>query len=134
MADRVRTVQIDFSLCNPRKERVYLSLGSKAYEITGKEGNVCILKYGGNVENQSLAESLTTVCRVPLSEGIHDFVATDLEIQFAPIIKYCKPPEIKPKDYRPMEKTISIVAIAVAIFLVIVVRWFERRKKQHTAE
>ncbi len=132
--DRVRTVQIDFSECTPHKERVYLTYGSKAYEIIGKDGDICILKYGGHVENPSLNDSLTTVCRVPLSEGSHDFIASDLEIQFTPIIKYCKPPEIKPKDYRPMEITISIVAIAAAVFLVIVVRWFERRKRQHTPE
>lgn len=84
------SVMFNFSLCKPEKKRFDVAFGSITIQIVGKSDNLCVFKYGGEVENPKWDGKLDTTCEVPLNQGIATFNTTNTGIDFSSIKRYCK--------------------------------------------
>ncbi len=121
----IRTVSIDFLECAPAKERVYITYGSFAYEVVGKNSQGdCVVRYGGEVENPNLGEELATYCQIPESVGKMSFVVKDLGPDFSVISEYCKSPGYKNNStsiglFEIGVMGVSLVFIALCAYLVV---------------
>jgi len=82
-------LEIDFSVCKPDRKRIGVSFGSTTYEIVSKEGDKCIMNYGGEVENPNWDGKLTTKCLVPISFGKQIFFKTHYGVDFSPLKDFC---------------------------------------------
>lgn len=84
------SVMFNFSLCKPEEKRFDVAFGSTTIQIVGKSDNLCVFKYGGEVENPKWDGKLDTTCEVPLNQGIATFNTTNTGIDFSSIKRYCK--------------------------------------------
>ncbi len=82
-------IVINFSRCNAEKKRFDVAFGSTTIQIVGKSDNLCVFKYGGEVENPNWDGKLDTTCEVPLSQGEATFKTTNEGIDFSSIKRYC---------------------------------------------
>ena len=113
----LRTISIDFGVCQPKNERVFITYGSFAYEITGGQGDVCNFRYGGEVENPNWGEDLTTKCQVPKSVGTRRFEVKDLGVNFSPISAYCSEPPLNTLNLYPLVIVAYFVVGAIVFFV-----------------
>ena len=84
------SVMFNFSLCKPEKKRFDVAFGSTTIQIVGKSDNLCVFKYGGEVENPNWDGKLDTACEVPLNQETATFNTTNTGIDFSSIKRYCK--------------------------------------------
>src|SRR5258705_12811806 len=68
-AQKNASVAIDFKQCKPHRERVYVDFGSTTYEIVGPRAGVCVMRYGGEIENPKWDGSLPITCKIPRKLG-----------------------------------------------------------------
>lgn len=99
MPDEARTLELNFLTCEPKQERVYVSLGSSAYQVQGKTGDFCVLRYGGEVENPNWDGKLTTECQIPTSVGLRQFPVKELGVDFSSIRQYCNDNAVQKPNY-----------------------------------
>lgn len=66
-------LRIDFAACEPGGGSTYSAFGSEHYLIEGRRGTVCVVHVGGETENPAWDGALTTMCKVPRSEGTQEF-------------------------------------------------------------
>jgi hypothetical protein len=83
------SIMINFSLCKPEEKRFDVAFGSTTIQIVGKSDNLCVFKYGGEVENPKWDGKLDTTCEVPLNQGTATFNTTNTGIDFSSIKQYC---------------------------------------------
>ncbi|MEK7595653.1 MAG: hypothetical protein AAB443_03675 [Patescibacteria group bacterium] len=111
-----RTVVIDFQQCLTTSEKIYIPTGNFAYEIAGFEGERCVLRFGGKVQDYTLNESLTTTCKIPIGLGPQEFKVKEYGIDFSSIFLYCKEPS---KPFQP--NYTSLILFGIVSFLALVV-------------
>ena len=80
---------INFTVCETAKEQIYLGLGSIVISIIGKEGQNCIMEYGGEIENPDWDGTLDHQCKVPMNIGTQVFENTDAEVDLTSLHQYC---------------------------------------------
>lgn len=85
------TYTIDFSKCSACSQKVDVALGSTTLELDPLiDGNSCVLRYGGEVENPNWNGVLDRECRVPLSQGVVTLKSGNYGIDFSPISSFCR--------------------------------------------
>lgn len=82
-------VIIDFGACARERRVVGFAFGSTIFEVEGKVGDRCVIKYGTEIENPRWDGSLDNVCRVPLHLGRRAFRVGDGGVDFASLKPYC---------------------------------------------
>jgi hypothetical protein len=90
-ADSADTVEIDFEHCAPERRRIDVTYGYVTYEIVGKSGDECVMKYGKSIENPSRDTPLNTTCAVPTRLGKQKFRKTATGVDFSSLEPFCKP-------------------------------------------
>jgi hypothetical protein len=88
--DSADAVEIDFGRCAPERRRIDVTYGSTTYEIVGRSGDDCVMKYGHENENPGGSGKLNKTCAVPVSLGKQRFKKTDVAVDFSPLEPYCK--------------------------------------------
>ncbi len=83
-------IEIDFGRCQPERKRVDLTYGSVTYEIVGKSGDACTMRYGKETETPDAEPLFDKTCAVPTSLGKQKFRKGDAGVDFSSIDQYCK--------------------------------------------
>lgn len=89
-ADSADAVEIDFGRCAPERRRIDVTYGSTTYEVVGRSGDDCVMKYGHENESPGGSGTLNKTCAVPVSLGKQRFKKTDVAVDFSPLKAYCK--------------------------------------------
>ncbi len=83
------SVLINFGNCAPDARRIDVAFGSTTIEVIGKEGNYCLMNFGGEVENPNNGGRLTTKCKVPASLVTKEFNKGGQGVDTSLIGQYC---------------------------------------------
>lgn len=86
------TVAVDFRQCTGETMRVSVTFGSTTLKVVGRDGDVCLLDYGGEVENPNWDGKLDHRCRIPTQLGLVRFGKKELGIDLTAIQRYCGGP------------------------------------------
>jgi len=85
------TFSINFSKCESFRDTVSFGFGSTTYEITKSQvNNLCVMRYGTEIENPNWDGSLNITCNIPTNTGTKTFNITDQGIDFSSISSYCR--------------------------------------------
>lgn len=86
-----RGVTVDFGQCVADQKRIFVPFGSTVIDVVGPQGgDICLIKYGGEVENPNWDGQLPFSCSVPRSLGAINFLKGQIGVDMSPIQKYCK--------------------------------------------
>lgn len=82
-------IDINFDQCSPITRRINVAFGSTTIKIQGKDGDICELYYGGEVENPNWDGKLPNKCRVPTNSGTLTFAKSGYGVNLSAIQQYC---------------------------------------------
>ena len=82
-------ISINFTTCSQDKKSKRFEFGSVTIAVLGKTGNLCHIRYGGEIENPNWDGALPVVCKVPQSLGVVEFNKNNFGLDFHAIEKYC---------------------------------------------
>ena len=88
--NNAETVTINFDVCSPQTHRIDAGFGSTTIEVIGKDGQMCSINYGGEVENPNWDGKLTNKCQVPTSLQTMTFDISNFGVDLSAIYKYCE--------------------------------------------
>lgn len=89
LQDNGAEITVNFATCTPDKRTFGVSFGSTVIEVRSKDGDMCTIAYGGEVENPEWDGQLGTTCKVPTSLGVKTFSRTNYAVDLSAIDEYC---------------------------------------------
>lgn len=87
--EEMDSVFINFSICTVDERQIYVGFGSTTIAVYGKNGNTCLMKYGGEIENPNWNGELPYTCNVPQTLGTISFPVNNYGVNFQTIDQYC---------------------------------------------